>query len=246
MTITVSLPSIHEMFPEHLLRDPPVTPPIIHQYSPTTSSRYSFDVLRSDPASSSLTHIASSDSLSYQPQSFPPPRRESTPLSSEDDEDGAKKHVCRTCHKRFNRPSSLRIHINTHTGATPFRCPFPGCGREFNVNSNMRRHYRNHTNPTAASLFPSPSSMRLPPSHPYLPHKRHPAVNRSEYVWHPASSNTSSDDEDDEQRTYKPRASVFGRQDYRSTSEQRMEISDDRDYVRRRISDVRTTNKEER
>ncbi|KAK0209465.1 hypothetical protein IW262DRAFT_1250093, partial [Armillaria fumosa] len=55
------------------------------------------------------------------------------------------KHVCQTCHKSFNRPSSLRIHVNTHTGATPFQCPFPGCGREFNVNSNMRRHYRNHT-----------------------------------------------------------------------------------------------------
>lgn len=29
-----------------------------------------------------------------------------------------KKHVCPTCNKRFNRPSSLRIHVNTHTGAT--------------------------------------------------------------------------------------------------------------------------------
>lgn len=29
-----------------------------------------------------------------------------------------KKHVCPTCSKRFNRPSSLRIHVNTHTGAT--------------------------------------------------------------------------------------------------------------------------------
>jgi len=29
-----------------------------------------------------------------------------------------RKHVCPTCFKRFNRPSSLRIHVNTHTGAT--------------------------------------------------------------------------------------------------------------------------------
>ncbi len=29
-----------------------------------------------------------------------------------------RKHVCPTCFKRFNRPSSLRIHLNTHTGAT--------------------------------------------------------------------------------------------------------------------------------
>jgi predicted RNA-binding Zn-ribbon protein involved in translation (DUF1610 family) len=31
--------------------------------------------------------------------------------------DGAKKHMCPTCGKRFLRPSSLRIHANTHTGA---------------------------------------------------------------------------------------------------------------------------------
>ncbi|KAL4264863.1 C2H2-type domain-containing protein [Pleurotus pulmonarius] len=58
-----------------------------------------------------------------------------------------KKHICPVCSSRFNRPSSLRIHINTHTGETPFKCPWPDCGREFNVNSNMRRHYRNHASP---------------------------------------------------------------------------------------------------
>ncbi|KAF7318561.1 hypothetical protein HMN09_00366400 [Mycena chlorophos] len=70
----------------------------------------------------------------------------------DDDEDGdddgnpsTRKHACPQCAKRFNRPSSLRIHVNTHTGATPFRCPYPNCGRAFNVNSNMRRHYRNHS-----------------------------------------------------------------------------------------------------
>lgn len=31
---------------------------------------------------------------------------------------GGKKHICPTCGKRFNRPSSLKIHRNTHTGAT--------------------------------------------------------------------------------------------------------------------------------
>ncbi|TFK22867.1 hypothetical protein FA15DRAFT_671045 [Coprinopsis marcescibilis] len=75
------------------------------------------------------------------------------PAANHSDDEGStepntgKKHVCPTCFKRFNRPSSLRIHVNTHTGATPFRCPWPNCGREFNVNSNMRRHYRNHTTP---------------------------------------------------------------------------------------------------
>ncbi|OCH93292.1 hypothetical protein OBBRIDRAFT_703254, partial [Obba rivulosa] len=55
-----------------------------------------------------------------------------------------KKHACPWCSKRFDRPSSLAIHINTHTGEKPYACAFPGCGRKFNVNSNMRRHYRNH------------------------------------------------------------------------------------------------------
>ncbi|KAJ7500081.1 hypothetical protein FB451DRAFT_1119223 [Mycena latifolia] len=68
-----------------------------------------------------------------------------------DDDVGDRRHACRTCGKRFNRPSSLRIHSNTHTGATPFRCPHPVCGREFNVKSNMRRHFRTHVSPGASS-----------------------------------------------------------------------------------------------
>ncbi|KAF9461442.1 hypothetical protein BDZ94DRAFT_1221397, partial [Collybia nuda] len=89
------------------------------------------------------------------PANGSPPQREHSPddtSNASDDGDlsgsnSGKKHVCSTCFKRFNRPSSLRIHVNTHTGATPFRCPWPNCGREFNVNSNMRRHYRNHNTP---------------------------------------------------------------------------------------------------
>ncbi|EPS99727.1 hypothetical protein C8Q72DRAFT_748168, partial [Fomitopsis betulina] len=53
-----------------------------------------------------------------------------------------KRHACPYCPRRFNRPSSLAIHLNTHTGAKPYPCP--ACGRQFSVNSNMRRHYRNH------------------------------------------------------------------------------------------------------
>ncbi|KAK0185365.1 hypothetical protein F5146DRAFT_1069971 [Armillaria mellea] len=182
----------------------------MHPFPPR---RYSFDVLRSDSGYASLMHIASSSSLR--------PRPECAPLSSEDDDGSGKKHVCRTCHKRFNRPSSLRIHANTHTGATPFRCPFPGCRREFNVNSNMRRHYRNHA---------GPESDVAPPTC-YLVRKRRPAVNRSEYVWCPASSGTPSDEEE-------LSALTFGEQGYRETSE---ETSEEKEYVRRQISDVRTT-----
>ncbi|KAH9853252.1 hypothetical protein C2E23DRAFT_728858 [Lenzites betulinus] len=68
--------------------------------------------------------------------------------------DDDRRHACGICHRRFNRPSSLRIHMNSHTGEQPFECPFPGCSRRFSVNSNMRRHYRNHRE---GHSFPPPS-----------------------------------------------------------------------------------------
>ncbi|KAJ6464836.1 hypothetical protein C8R45DRAFT_1023348 [Mycena sanguinolenta] len=78
----------------------------------------------------------------------------------DDCDDWDKRHVCERCGKAFNRPSSLKIHSNTHTGAQPYRCPVPNCNRAFNVNSNMRRHWRTHKlediAPSDHSLRPSP------------------------------------------------------------------------------------------
>ncbi|KAF7337382.1 hypothetical protein MSAN_02264300 [Mycena sanguinolenta] len=176
--VPVVLPSIHEMFPEHLIprsasmsrpgatqstsRVPRPSFPPMPPISPQVYPSFSFDVLKSDPYASSLEHIASSRPPMARRRNPPtaaahqqaPPSSEAdvdmdvdTMEESEEGEWGAeegKKHVCPTCSKRFNRPSSLRIHVNTHTGATPFRCPHPSCGRAFNVNSNMRRHFRNH------------------------------------------------------------------------------------------------------
>jgi hypothetical protein len=38
--------------------------------------------------------------------------------SGDNNNNNSRRHVCTTCNKRFNRPSSLKIHLNTHTGAT--------------------------------------------------------------------------------------------------------------------------------
>ncbi|KAH9911336.1 uncharacterized protein BXZ73DRAFT_108071 [Epithele typhae] len=85
-----------------------------------------------------------------------------------------RRHGCGICHRRFNRPSSLLIHMNSHTGAQPFECPFPGCTRRFSVNSNMRRHYRNHREGalagSAAQTNPSP---RMQYRNPYPPPPYH-------------------------------------------------------------------------
>ncbi|KAF7332916.1 C2h2 conidiation transcription factor [Mycena venus] len=197
---SVSLPSIHEMFPEHLMpRARPARPPASmfprsHFGSPApppvSHLSFSFDVLKSDPRGSSLQHIASSrpSPAQHRRQALPAVRTQPPPstrahslsgssdgdaemdVDGEDGEEGedsagaeeGKKHVCPTCAKRFNRPSSLRIHVNTHTGATPFRCPHPSCGRAFNVNSNMRRHFRNHASPSLASSASNSSNTSSP------------------------------------------------------------------------------------
>ncbi|GAA6047446.1 hypothetical protein JCM3770_001309 [Rhodotorula araucariae] len=65
----------------------------------------------------------------------------------------AGRYGCPHCPKRFARPSSLRIHMHSHTGEKPFTCPM--CDRAFSVQSNLRRHLKIHKGgngvPTASS-----------------------------------------------------------------------------------------------
>ncbi|KAI0959043.1 hypothetical protein AcW1_003990 [Taiwanofungus camphoratus] len=134
-----------------------------------------------------------------------------------------KRHRCPHCNKRFNRPSSLNIHVNTHTGAKPFVCRFPGCNRKFNVNSNMRRHYRNHLTsrrrdvvarlmqpaspPASAAASPeSPYVHSLPYApgpDPYAPHS--PAPPRTAYS-DPGEYERAADDCGPGEYEYRPKS----------------------------------------
>ncbi|KAK7064965.1 C2H2 conidiation transcriptional factor [Favolaschia claudopus] len=70
-----------------------------------------------------------------------------------------KKHGCTMCHKRFDRPSTLKKHLLVHTGEKAFQCTI--CERRFGVMSNLNRHIRRcqlrrvHTHGSAASAPPS-------------------------------------------------------------------------------------------
>lgn len=200
----VVLPSIHDILPGHLAPIPyldyrlPMAPPPMQNHS--------FDALPRNSLRSSA-HISSWSVGPPRPMftySFPRTSRAGHPApessgSSKGDADvryeaqdfgsgreAGKKYRCGTCGKRFNRPSSLRIHVNTHTGATrkhllpptssisagdlvllirlslAFQCPYPSCGREFNVNSNMRRHYRNHDSTSSRSSVAASPSPQAP------------------------------------------------------------------------------------
>ncbi|KAH9941804.1 uncharacterized protein BXZ73DRAFT_98196 [Epithele typhae] len=61
----------------------------------------------------------------------------------------SKMHQCTVCFKMFPRPSGLATHMNSHSGAKPFKCPIPTCTKSFAVRSNAKRHLRTH------GIFPS-------------------------------------------------------------------------------------------
>jgi uncharacterized Zn-finger protein len=53
-------------------------------------------------------------------------------------------YVCKDCRKTFNRKEHLQRHERIHTGAKPFPCKFPGCGKSFSRCDNRDTHYQTH------------------------------------------------------------------------------------------------------
>lgn len=119
-----------------------------------------------------------------------------------------KRHVCPVCDKRFNRPSSLQTHMSVHTGAKPYTCTRPGCGRKFSVSSNLRRHERTHgarhrglpsasTSASASShrdssasinhhAYQTPVQPAHPAAYPYTHHQPHASTSSLEsFATHP-------------------------------------------------------------
>ncbi|KAI0305757.1 hypothetical protein B0F90DRAFT_1700817 [Multifurca ochricompacta] len=94
----------------------------------------------------SSTSRAASAGYQYARQMVPSYPTTSSAISSGlvTPEQPSAKYECPYCGKGFTRPSSLKIHVHSHTGERPFRCTFEGCSRTFSVQSNMRRHARTH------------------------------------------------------------------------------------------------------
>lgn len=115
----------------------------------------------------------------------------------EDTSSGPAKYECHYCGKGFSRPSSLKIHLNSHTGEKPFICPVESCGRSFSVLSNMRRHARVHNVGPAEETFndDGPSSSN---PHPRW-HQRRDSVASSSSNNSRRSRSVSSNDVDDEE-----------------------------------------------
>ena len=53
-------------------------------------------------------------------------------------------HECGICEKVFESPSSLAIHMRTHTNEKPYECDV--CEMRFSRSENLKTHKRTHTN----------------------------------------------------------------------------------------------------
>ncbi|GJE88324.1 C2H2-type zinc finger protein [Phanerochaete sordida] len=177
---TVSLPSIREVFPDFF---DGVGAPTDGRSISTDSSKNSYDdespCIPAPPPSAAprIPLDLSTRRTPNMPSAHPPPYpqlslrygsyAELPPLqhAPADPECPAKKrYVCDVCEKRFERPSSLTTHMNSHTGNRPHVCPHPACPKAFTTRSNMLRHSRSHDGPGELVLWDG--SPAYPDAHP--------------------------------------------------------------------------------
>lgn len=67
------------------------------------------------PNSLANSYLSTMPTASGSAQSIIMPKGSTVPVQGPGADE--KRHRCPHCNKRFNRPSSLNIHVNTHTGA---------------------------------------------------------------------------------------------------------------------------------
>lgn len=111
------------------------------------------------PVASSSHDIQEMDVPREMPCSESPPPPQDVPQAAGGSAD-KKKHPCWMCHKRFDRPSTLRKHLLVHTGEKAFACDT--CGRRFSVQSNLNRHAKKcPSRPVNAASAAAPASTAI-------------------------------------------------------------------------------------
>ncbi|KAJ5632690.1 hypothetical protein N7490_009029 [Penicillium lividum] len=132
----------------------PSTPSTMPQQPAQTQTQVPVQVHHHHQSSRSSPPLISPVTPAWQHHHYFPPST-STPYQQNHD-----RYICRTCHKAFSRPSSLRIHSHSHTGEKPFRCTHAGCGKAFSVRSNMKRHERGcHSGRPVAPIAAAPIAL---------------------------------------------------------------------------------------
>ena len=58
---------------------------------------------------------------------------------------------CKTCYKRFDRPSGLKVHERIHTGEKSFACK--SCNASFRQSQHLKRHEQSHKTVSMQDLF---------------------------------------------------------------------------------------------